>query len=66
MKFIEFNNSIVNLKEVVYITVRYSTKAQRKTGVVVMLKGIGEMIEWYDSEDEACERYHEFLGLIEF
>lgn len=64
VEFIKFNNHIVNLREIVHITVKFSNQNQIKTGVVLTTRHNGTLCEWYSDEEEACMRYHEFLGLL--
>lgn len=65
MRFIEFDNSIINTK---YIGKIVPTKGinsyNGKYGITLILDGFENMTEWFDSEKERNDRFKEIKNIL--
>ena len=65
MKFIEFNNCIVNAKYIGKIVLNKGINSYAgKYGITLILDGFENMTEWFDGEIERDSRYNEIKSII--
>ena len=65
MKFIEFNNSIVNAKYIGKIVLNKGINSYAgKYGITLILDGFENMTEWFDGETERNLRFTEIKNTI--
>ena len=65
MKFIEFNNSIVNAKYIGKIVLNKGINSYvGKYGITLILDGFENMTEWFDEEIERNLRFTEIKNTI--
>ena len=65
MKFIEFNNSIVNAKYIGKIVLNKGINSYvGKYGITLILDGFENMTEWFDGEIERDSRYNEIKRIV--
>ena len=65
MKFIEFNNSIVNAKYIGKIVLNKGINSYvGKYGITLILDGFENMTEWFDGETERNLRFTEIKNTI--
>jgi hypothetical protein len=65
MKFIDFANTLVNTRYIIYFEKRTEVIHRvRKFSITVLIEGHSSLTEWYDSEEERNDRCLELETIL--